>query len=249
MLTPAQYKMRAIVLLTSFVVVLFLIFLPLYPDLKPGSRTDGLTFMDNFFNSLSKYSSDFIQEQKDRAGKANGTAVDATLTLKDYKDPKDKGKVLAPATGLAQQAMQVLSKNGFEANADGANLTVKGDLGKLLSAAVSDAELMYKNDGAALAGKYQGMSERAAIYAWHNTVSGLTAHFKKAGQIDTSNLALGVASKALEPAYNYYQVEAKSRIKYLLPLLLALGFYVLYTCWYGFGILYMFEAMGVKLNH
>ena len=97
--------------------------------------------------------------------------------------------------------------------------------------------------------KYAGMNERAAVFAWYNAVTALAAHFKKSGQTAQANLAAGVAAKTLEPAYNYYQIEAKSRTKYLFPLLLALGFYVLYTCWYGFGILYLFESMGVKLEH
>ena len=44
MLTASQYRMRAIALLSTFVIVLVLIFMPLYPDLKPGTKTDGLNF-------------------------------------------------------------------------------------------------------------------------------------------------------------------------------------------------------------
>lgn len=54
MLTTKQYRMRSIFLLSTFFVILVLIFLPLYPDLKPGSKTDGLTYMDNFFNSCPR---------------------------------------------------------------------------------------------------------------------------------------------------------------------------------------------------
>ena len=103
--------------------------------------------------------------------------------------------------------------------------------------------------GAAISAKYAGMNERAAVFAWYNTVTALAADLKKSGKTAQANLVSGVAAKTLEPAYNYYQIEAKSRTKYLFPLLLALGFYVLYTCWYGFGILYLFESMGVKLEH
>lgn len=249
MLTASQYRMRAIALLSTFVIVLVLIFMPLYPDLKPGTKTDGLSFMDNFFNSLSKYSSNFIEDERGKTAQLKDTALDATLTFKDYRDAKDKARVLALAADLAQQAAQVLSANGFQATANGNKLAVKGDLGSLLGAAVDDAELMYQNKGPDISGKYAGMNERAAIYAWYNTVNALAADFKKAGKLEQSNITASVASKALEPAYNYYQIEAKSRTKYLFPLILALGFYVLYTCWYGFGILYMFEAMGVKLSH
>ena len=49
MLTASQYRMRAIALLSTFVIVLVLIFMPLYPDLKPGTKTDGLSFIGQFF--------------------------------------------------------------------------------------------------------------------------------------------------------------------------------------------------------
>ena len=71
MLTASQYRMRAIALLSTFVVVLVLIFMPLYPDLKPGTKTDGLSFMDNFFNSLSKYSSNFIEDERGKTAQLN----------------------------------------------------------------------------------------------------------------------------------------------------------------------------------
>jgi hypothetical protein len=32
-------------------------------------------------------------------------------------------------------------------------------------------------------------------------------------------------------------------------LIAALSFYVVYTMWYGFGLLYLFEGMGIKLDH
>jgi hypothetical protein len=32
-------------------------------------------------------------------------------------------------------------------------------------------------------------------------------------------------------------------------ILVALGFYVVYTLWYGFGIMYVFEGLGLKIGH
>jgi hypothetical protein len=56
-------------------------------------------------------------------------------------------------------------------------------------------------------------------------------------------------TKAVEPAYNYYKVEVKP-VKEEMPMLIAsLAFYVIYTMWYGFGLLFLFEGMGIKLEH
>jgi hypothetical protein len=55
--------------------------------------------------------------------------------------------------------------------------------------------------------------------------------------------------KSIEPAYNYYTIEAESPSSKALPILLSLGGYVLYTVWYGFSLLFMFEGWGLKLEH
>ncbi len=237
MLTTKQYRTRAIFLLSTFFLILVLIFMPLYPDIKPGSKTDGLTFMDNFFNSLSKDSAYFVPQELEKAKKFTGQTFEADLKYK--------------SAILAQQAAQVLSANGFAATAEDVHVKTGGDFGKLLEAALADADFMYKNEGAAISKKYTPLDEKAAVYAWHNTMSALGKIFEKGGSETAAmlNATQSMNSKALEPSYNYYQVERKP-VRQNLPLLIfALVFYVVYTCWYGFGILYFFESLGVKLDH
>lgn len=237
MLTIKQYRSRAIFLLSTFMVILVLIFMPLYPDLKPGSKTDGLTFMDNFFNALSKDSAYFIPEESKKVATFTGRTFEAELAYKD-------------AT-LAQQAAQVLSVNGMTAILEDKHVKIGGDFGQLLKKALQDADLMYNNDGEAIAAKYQNLDAKTAIYAWHNTMGALGKSFEKMGtdKIAMMNATQSISSKVLEPAYNYYQVERKP-VRHNLPLLIfSLVFYVVYTCWYGFGILYFFESLGVKLDH
>ena len=237
MLTTKQYRTRAIFLLSTFFVILVLIFMPLYPDIKPGSKTDGLTFMDNFFNSLSKDSAYFVPQELEKAKKFTGQTFEADLKYK--------------SAILAQQAAQVLSANGFAATVEDVHVKTGGDFGKLLEAALADADFMYKNEGAAISKKYTPLDEKAAVYAWHNTMSALGKIFEKGGSETAAmlNATQSMNSKALEPSYNYYQVERKP-VRQNLPLLIfALVFYVVYTCWYGFGILYFFESLGVKLDH
>lgn len=237
MLTVKQYRTRAMFLLSTFLVVLVLIFMPIYPDLKPGQKADGLTFMDNFFNALSKDSANFIPDEKEKAAAFAGQTFEAGLTYKD--------------AALAQQAALVLGTTGLNVNLESNRIALSGDFGQLLDQALQDADLMYNNNGQALRDKYQGIDEKTAIYAWHNTMGALGKSFEKAGgdKIAMMNATQSLSSKVLEPAYNYYQVERKP-VRQNLPLLIfALVFYVVYTCWYGFGILYFFESLGVKLDH
>ena len=51
-----------------------------------------------------------------------------------------------------------------------------------------------------------------------------------------------IRTKALEPAYNYYGVEASNYKDNIGLIVAALLFYVFYTLWYGFGLMYLFEG-------
>jgi len=53
----------------------------------------------------------------------------------------------------------------------------------------------------------------------------------------------------VEPAYNYYGVEAVPMGNMIWVALAALVGYVLYTIWYGYAILFLFEGWGLKLTH
>lgn len=71
----------------------------------------------------------------------------------------------------------------------------------------------------------------------------------KAGQFEQAKFVKNCMSKAVEPAYNYYEVEAKPVKEEIFLLIASLVFYTVYTMWYGFGLLYLFEGYGIKLDH
>ncbi len=58
-----------------------------------------------------------------------------------------------------------------------------------------------------------------------------------------------VVQKAVELGYNYYKVEPQKIGDKIGVVLFSLIFYVAYTMWYGFSILFMFEGWGLKLEH
>ena len=55
--------------------------------------------------------------------------------------------------------------------------------------------------------------------------------------------------KAVECSYNYYRVEPQGIGDRWGTVVFSLIFYVVYTLWYGFAILFMFEGWGLKLGH
>jgi hypothetical protein len=53
MASSAQLKARGFLLIASFFAVLIAIFMPLFPGVH-GGKVNGLDYLDNFFNQLSK---------------------------------------------------------------------------------------------------------------------------------------------------------------------------------------------------
>jgi hypothetical protein len=234
MASPAQLKTTGVFLLASFFVILFAIFMPLFPGATGQKKVNGLDYLDNFFNQLAKSSAYYIPEQIKKAEKYNGQQFTTTLKMKSA----DEAAVTA----------RLFAANHLTAAVEGEMVKVSGDFGALLAVMLKDADLMYKNDGKALSAKY-GVNERQTIYTWYQTLTAMEKDMVKTGQAEQATFVKNCMSKAVEPAYNFYQIEAKPVKEEIMLLIAALAFYVIYTLWYGFGLLYLFEGLGIKLDH
>jgi hypothetical protein len=233
MASSTQLKSQGLLLLASFFAILVAIFMPLFPG-GGGQKVNGLDYLDNFFNQLSKSSAYYIPEQIKKAEKYNGQQFTTSLKMKSADEAAVTAKLFAT--------------NKITAAAEGDKVKVNGDFGSMITIMLQDADLMYKNDGKALNAKY-GVDERQTIYSWFQALAAMEKDMTKAGQFEQAKFVKNCMSKAIEPAYNYYQVEAKPVKEEIVLLIAALAFYVVYTMWYGFGLLYLFEGLGIKLDH
>ena len=220
---------RGLVLLGSFFVVLVLIFTPIFPG-----KVNGLDYMDNLFNMISKGSSNFIAKVGEESKSLNGKSFE--VSIKSGSESQ-----------LNQIAAQ-LTKNGIDfVKRDGAML-IKGDLGRLAAAALEDAKVLFANDGSQLQQKY-GVDPRLVVHSWWNTLRNVSSGLKEQDNFGDAKLLDVIGKKALEPAYNYYGVEARNWQDNVGLILASLAFYVMYTLWYGFGIMYLFEGLGLRIGH
>ena len=234
MSTPAQLKTRGYLLLVSFFAVLIAIFMPLFPAPHTDKKVNGLDYLDNFFNELSKGSAYYIPALMKAAEKYKGQEFTTTLKMKS----PESAAVIA----------KLFATNNIEATAEGEKVNVSGDFGRMITIMLEDADAMYNNKGEELRAKY-GVDERQTIYAWYQALTAMEKDMMKSENFAQAKFVKNCMTKAVEPAYNYYKVEAKP-VKEEIPLLIAaLAFYVIYTMWYGFGLLYLFEGMGIKLEH
>jgi hypothetical protein len=217
-----------LVLLVAFFVVLFIFFAPVFKG------QNGLDYLDNLYNSISKGSAYFIPKLKDEVRSFNGTNVELAFSMDN--------------AAQAQQTSQLFMKAGAMVNVAETKLKVSGDLGKILDGCLADADALYHNDGKKLADKY-GFNERQALYNWWKAFKGVEKDLQDQKKFREAKAVANISKKGIETSYNYYQIEPQNILDQLWIVIFSLVFYVIYTLWYGFAILFMFEGWGMRLEH
>ena len=196
------------------------------------SRGNALVWADGVLNELAKSSSVSFPDARKQVAKQLGKSVD--LGVKP-KEPVSK-----------EDVVRLIRMNGAEARLDGQDkVRITGDLGNLASAALVDAELAYRNQSGALEEKY-GTKGYGAICCWWAIFDGLTRGYVRESKSKEANFASFMATKVLEPAYNFRGIRPNGIKDKAVPATLLLAFYVLYTIWYGFSILLIFEGLGIS---
>ena len=225
-----------VVLAISFFAVLLLIFSPLF-----GGK-NGLDFADESFNKLAKGSSYFIPKVAKNNEKFMGKLFSVSINMdKEGDKPGDAEK-------RAELASKLYTTAGAATEINGAALKVEGDLGKVLEAALQDSDAMFKNEGEKIKSKYGVDDEKKMFRQWHNTLTKIDKAFKKDKKFEEASIVSAVAKKAVEPAYNFYQVDANKVADHAGMMSGLLIFYVAYTMWWGFAIFYMFDGIGLSMK-
>ncbi|MBC8431497.1 MAG: hypothetical protein H8D96_06215 [Desulfobacterales bacterium] len=215
-------------MLVGFVIILILIFSPIFKG------QNGLEYFDDLYNSISKGSAYYIPKIKQETDAFSGKSVNVAVEMAD--------------DAQTQQTAALFMKGGALVNVSGNRLKVEGDLGKILANCLADADYMYINDGQAVASKY-GYNERQVLFNWWQALKAMDKDLKKQKQFEAARAVTLVVNKAVETSYNYYRIEPQKISDRAGVVLFSLVFYVVYTLWYGFAIMYMFEGWGLRLEH
>jgi len=192
-----------------------------------------LDYMDNLYNMISKKSSYYIP--------------DVQKNLADYKGQQVSFSVKAKGEQVARLT-KMLQAGGATVKADGEKLKVSGDLAAIVENALADCETMFKNDGKAIVAKY-GSEERAVLNDWEEAFKAAEKEMNKNSKYKEGKIFNKAQTKAIEPAYNYYGIESVPIKEKWGTVVISLVGYVIYTLWFGFSILFMFEGWGMKLEH
>jgi hypothetical protein len=216
-----------LILMASFIAVMVAIFMPLIDG------DNALNYLDNLYNSISKDSANYFEKVHHLVEEHQGEAVTLTLKMGSAEDATTVGKLL-------QGAADSVSVSGSEVSAS-------GQIDAVLNHCLEDAEAMYNNEGAGLASRY-GMHEKAALHGWWKALGAMEKDFNRQKLFALAKLSDTVRKKTVECAYNYYGIEPQSISTRWGIVLFSLIFYVVYTIWYGYAVMFLFEGLGYQLG-
>jgi len=228
MITDSKTFTKGLIMLALFFGVLVLLFMPLF------NGQNSMQYLDALYNSISKGSAYYIPEVQTETENVSGQIVTLSLPY----DNKEQ----------AQQTQMLLAKTGVQVSVEEGRLNIKGDLGQMMEGCLEDADAMYYNDGAKVNGKY-GYDERRVLYNWAHVIELAVHELKGQKKFEAAKILDLALEKGVQASYNYYQVEPQSIRERLGVVIVSLLFYVIYTLWYGFAIMYLFEGWGMQLNH
>ena len=215
-------------MLLAFIAVLIIIFSPVFKG------QNGLEYLDALYNSISKGSAYYIPKVKEETGNFVGRSIEVTLSMADEKQ--------------ADQTALLFKKGGASVIIAGDVLQVTGDLGKILENSLADADNMYHNNGKRISEKY-GYNEKRVLFNWWKALKAMDKDLKKQNKFEEAKVVSLIVKKAIEPSYNYYKIVPQKISDRFGIVIFSLVFYVVYTLWYGFAILFMFEGWGLRLEH
>ena len=228
MIANKKLFFKGFLLLAAFLVVLFAMFMPLF------NEGNALNYMDNLYNSISKGSAYYIPGLQEENKAYRNTPVQATLAL--------AGKRQAEETAL------LFEKSGATVTQTDTGIAVNGDLGAILANCLADSDIMFHNQGAQLREKY-GYGERQALFNWWTALNKMDMALKKQEMFKEAKFAGDVNQRAVECAYNFYEITPQKITDKIGIVIFSLAFYVIYTLWFGFSIMFMFEGWGMRLEH
>jgi hypothetical protein len=217
-----------ILLMAAFAAVLVALFLPIVDGLN------AMEYLDSLYNSISKGSAYHINEIKQEVAAHESRPLDLTLAMESEE--------------LSAKAAAIMRKSGAEVEAAGASLMMKGDLAGILTGCLDDADDMFLNDAGRIEAEY-GLGGKEALFHWWKALKAMDKALKNEGRFADSKITNTVIDKGLECAYNYYGIEPMRISEKVGIVIISLAFYVLYTIWYGYAIILIFEGCGLRLSH
>lgn len=189
---------------------------------------------DDLFNSLTKGSTYQIPKLQSNASKFEGKAFDVSVSMKSKEEAINISKIFSMAGAVAETS--------------GTNVKISGDLGKVSKVVLVDSDELFKNNESVISTKY-GINGRETLYYWWAGFNAMESKFKTENKSEEMSFVATIKGKAIELAYNFNGIQADKVDDRAGITIFMLIFYVIYTVWYGFAIMYMLEGLGIIASH
>ena len=183
-----------------------------------------------------------VIQTSDLLSKANQAAGQAPPQIQ--AQVKDDGTIVIQGDNLAAAA-QAPSVHVQTQVKDGAVIIQGDDLFEFARRQIRDAEAMYRNDGATVSATHGGMDAKFVMESWWEINSLVSRDLQHSRHFNQAKFVNSINTRAIEPAYNFFGIQAKRVSDNVMLLTGALIFYVFYTVWYGFAIFELCAAFGL----
>ncbi len=211
-------------LVLSFFAVLFAMGSPIF------RKQTALQYADNLFNELSKQSSYYIPDVARKAAKFNGEGFEVEIETGDESE--------AETIALISAAAGASAKVGKDC------VLLKGDLGRTAAVALRDADVLFKAEDAGKRTRY-GCDGQTAIRHWWFVFTALRKQCLRENKGAEANFLKSMLIRGLEPAYNFAGTKPTRISERFGMVIFLLAFYVGFTIWWGVGVMYVFEGLGL----
>jgi len=219
---------RGLFLAVSFLIVLGIMFLPIF-----GSGRNAFRAADRLYNSIAKGSTYYMPALLQENAAFMGHKVDVVLNLDNPE--------------IFRKASQLYTAAGVQVQEKEPQLHIAGDLGQISALAIQHADTVFHNRGEEIAKQF-GFPQREALFIWHYTFKAMGRHLTKQKLFADAAWLEEVNKRGVEVAYNFFRIEPRSAYSSAGILGFSLVFYVIYTLWWGFAILLLFEGLGLEMK-
>jgi hypothetical protein len=209
-----------------FIAILTVMFTPIF-----GGK-NAFEAADTFFNSIAKGSTYFVPALMKGSESYNGKTIDVTVKLQDK--------------ATAATAVRLFKASGAMVSGEG-SLRIAGDLGQISRAAIQDADAMFFNRGKQVADKY-GVPEKEVLFTWWTAFREIEKDLKRQKKFAEADWLSNISKRGLEVGYNFYRIELRKVSAAAGMLVFSLVFYVAYTLWWGYAVLFLFEGAGLQMK-
>ena len=221
-----KYLGVGMIMALVFIVILTVMFTPIF-----GGK-NAFEAADNFFNSIAKGSTYFIPGLMKDSESYNGKTIDVTAKL--------------PNQAMTATAVKLFKASGALVG-EGESLRIAGDLGQISRAALQDADAMFFNRGKEVADKY-GVPEKEVLFTWWTAFKEMEKDLKRQKKFAEAAWLSNASKRSLEVGYNFYRIETRKVSAVAGMLVFSLVFYVAYTLWWGYAVLFLFEGAGLQMK-